>query len=133
LHTQAGAEGEGEMGLKVSPPVAATLTGRAERTIRLWIASGKLPAEPSGARERRPGVGPYRWLIDTDDLARVPGVHLVPARLAELEAQAAFAGAGENVLERLARLERAVATLRQEVAEIREAQSRMLPHPREGV
>jgi hypothetical protein len=121
------------MGLSVSPVEAAQLAGRTERTIRHWIATGKLHAEPSGSRERRPGVGPSRWIIDTADLARVPGVTINRARLAEIEARAALEGAGESVLERLARLEREVDALQREVARLREAQSHLsLDAPQDG-
>ena len=107
------------MGLKVSPAEAAQLIGRTERTVRQWIASGKLHAEPSGSRARRPGVGPYRWLIDTDQLAQLPGVTINQARLAELEAQTALEGAGASILERLARVERDIVALQREVARLR--------------
>lgn len=106
------------MGLKVSPVEAARLVGKTERTIRQWIASGRLPAEPAGQRTPRPGVGPYRWLIDTDELGRMPGVRLNPAVLAELEARTALTGAGEDVLARLTRLEHDVAELRQRVEQV---------------
>lgn len=111
------------MGLKVSPVEAARLVGKTERTIRQWIASGRLPAEPAGQRTRRPGVGPYRWLIDTDELGRLPGVRLNPAVLAELEARTALTGTGEDVLTRLTRLEHDMAELRQRV-EMMERRSR---------
>jgi hypothetical protein len=106
------------MGLKVSARDAARLAGRTERTIRAWVASGKLKAEPTGSRGRRRGVGPNRWQIDTDELAGVPGVTLDKALLAEFEARAALIGGGENVLARLERVERDVAELRRRVEEL---------------
>ena len=75
------------MGLKVSAMEAARLTNRGERTIRRWIATGQLVAQPAGMRERGQGVGPYRWLIDMDDLSKTPGVTLNRNVLAELEAR----------------------------------------------
>ncbi len=121
------------MGLKVSPAEVAQLVGRTERTIRQWIASGKLHAEPSGSRARRPGVGPYRWLIDIEELKHVPGVTINQARLAELEAQAALEGAGASILERLARVEQDVAALQREVAQLRASQSHPSPSaPHDG-
>ena len=109
------------MGLKVSPVEAARLVGKTERTIRQWIADGRLAAEAAGRRARREGVGPSRWLIDTDVLARVPGVRLDPRELAELEARAAVIGSGEDVLGRLVRLERAVDELRNRMERVERA------------
>ena len=106
------------MGLKVSPVEAARLVGKTERTIRQWIADRLLPAEPAGRRTTRPGVGPYRWLIDTDALARLPGVRLDPRVLAELESRTALTGAGEDVLARLTHLEQVVDDLRDRVERV---------------
>lgn len=109
------------MGLKVSAREAARLVGRTERTIRAWVASGKLMAEPAGPRSRRRGVGPNRWLIDVDVLAQMPGVALDRARLAELELRAAEVELGTSLVERVARLEHQVGELRHEVANLRKA------------
>jgi hypothetical protein len=56
------------MGAKVSAAQAARLADRNERIVRGWIASGKLKATKDG----------HTWMVDTDDLARIPGVHLQP-------------------------------------------------------
>jgi hypothetical protein len=109
------------VGFHVSPAEAGHLTGKTERTIREWIRSGKLHAEPAGSRTRRPGVGPYRWLIDTDDLARVPGVALDPAGLETFAAKEALADTGAHLLERVTRLEQDAADLRREVTAIQKA------------
>lgn len=107
------------MGIKISPAEAARLTGRTERTVRLWITSGRLPAEPSGFRERRTGVGPYRWLIDVDDLAQIPGIHLDQVYLAELQARHALTGQEPGVLERLAGIEHALTKVRTDIDALR--------------
>jgi hypothetical protein len=107
------------MGLKVSAREAARLAHRTERTIRAWVASGKLTAEPAGPRGKRRGVGPNRWMIDSDDLAAMPGVEMDRALLAEMQARAALTGSGTNVLERVSRLERDVADLRRAVDDLR--------------
>jgi hypothetical protein len=96
----------------MSPAEAAQLVGKTERTIRQWIAGRRLTAQAAGQRTPRPGVGPYRWLIDTDDLAQIPGVALNRALLAEWEAQAALREGGEDMLLRLTRVEHEVAELR---------------------
>ncbi len=110
------------MGLKVSAREAAALAHRTERTIRAWVASGKLHAEPAGPRERRRGVGPNRWLIDVDALAKIPGVSLDRARLAELELRAAEADLSTSLVERVEQLEREVAALQSEVSELKHQQ-----------
>lgn len=115
------------MGLKVSPNQAARLVGKTERTIRQWIADGRLPAQPAGRRRPRSGVGPYRWMIDTDDLARMPGIAIDPTVRAELEAHAALQGTGRSVLERLERVEREVADLRRAMDELRTSRSENTP------
>lgn len=56
------------MGIKVSAAQAARLADRNERIVRGWIKSGKLKATKDG----------HTWMVDTDDLARIPGVHLQP-------------------------------------------------------
>lgn len=113
------------MGLKVSALVAARLANRGERTIRGWIATGKLPAAPAGARAPGEGVGPSRWEIDVEDLARMRGVVLNQALLAELEAREALATASPGVLERLTRLEDTVGDLRTEVERLQEQIDRL--------
>lgn len=118
------------MGLKVSAREAAQLAHRTERTIRAWVASGKLKAEPAGPRGRRRGVGPNRWVIDSDDLAAMPGVEMDSALLAEMQARAAFTGSGVNVLERVSRLERDVADLRRAMDELRKTPPAPDPHDR---
>lgn len=115
-----GIKGGLAVGLKVTATEAARLASRGERTIRQWIATGRLAAEPAGFRERRQGVGPNRWLVDVDDLARIPGVRLDAARLAELEAQAALQETSEAVLGRLARMEQGLEQVRQELSILRE-------------
>lgn len=107
------------MGLKVHAAEAARLVGRSERTVREWIATGRLSAQPAGLREKREGVGPGRWLIDVDDLAAIPGVQFDAARLAELMARDALLRSGHDVLGRLEQLERQVATLEAEVADLK--------------
>lgn len=106
------------MGLKVSAREAARLANRTERTIRAWVASGKLQAEPAGPRERRQGVGPNRWLIDVDLLAQMPHVSLDRVRLAELELRAAEAGVSTTLVERVARLEREMHAVKAELAQL---------------
>ena len=86
--------------------------------MRAWVASGKLRAEPAGVRTKRRGVGPSRWLIDTDELAALPGVRLDGALLAELQSRAALVGDGENILDRLERIERSIAELQQGMREL---------------
>ena len=119
------------MGLKVSAREAARLAGRTERTIRTWVASGKLVAEPLGPRGRRRGVGPNRWLIDVDTLARVPGVTLDRARLAELELRAAEVDLSTSLVERVARLEHQVGELRQDIENLRAAVDDLRETPRQ--
>lgn len=104
------------MGITVTAAQAAELAHRHERVVRGWIASGKLRARAAGPRGKITGThtGPSRWAIDTDDLARVPGVTLDRERLAALEAQAGARGPG-SVLTRLDALEREVAQLRREL------------------
>lgn len=70
----------------------ARLVGKTERTIRQWIADGRLPAEPAGRRATGPGVGPCPRLIDTDAFTRMPGLCIDPRELAELEARPALTG-----------------------------------------
>ncbi len=118
------------MGLKVSAREAARLANRTERTIRAWVASGKLPAEPAGPRERRQGVGPNRWLIDVDLLTQMPNVTLDRVRLAELELRAAEAGVSTTLVERVARLEHEMQTVKAELAQLqREHHSRTDRNP----
>ena len=107
------------MGLKVSAREAARLANRTERTIRAWVASGKLQAEPAGSRERRQGVGPNRWLIDVDLLSQMPNVTLARVRLAELDLRAAEAGVSTTLVERVARLEREMHAVKAELAQLR--------------
>jgi polyhydroxyalkanoate synthesis regulator phasin len=116
------------MGLKVSAREAALLAHKTERTIRTWVASGKLRAEPTGARARRPGVGPNRWLIDVDALAQMPGVTLDRVRLAELELRASEASLSISLVERVERLEHEVEALRQQMHVLQD--ERQLPRTR---
>lgn len=113
---------ESDMGLKVSAREAALLTHRTERTIRAWVASGKLQAEPAGPRGRRRGVGPNRWLIDVDALAMMPRVSLDRVRLAELELRASQAHLSTSLVERVERLERQVSALQTEVSDLQRQQ-----------
>jgi hypothetical protein len=116
-------EVEGDMGIQVTATEAARLVDRSERTIRTWISSGRLPAVPAGLREPGERTGPTRWAIDVEDLARIPGVTLNGAVLAELEVRArlsaqARAQGGESILERLAHLESLVAALMERVEQL---------------
>lgn len=90
---------------------AADLCNVAERTIRRWIASGKLPAREVGPRSKVKGsrTGPSAWEIDVDDLAKIEPVNqeklaALPRTLAE-ELQ--------DLRERVARLEEIVRGLQQ--------------------
>lgn len=107
------------MGLHVSAREAARLAGKTERTIRAWVAGGKLAAQPAGPRVRRQGVGPTRWLVDVDDLVRMPGVRIDRARLAELELRASEASVSTSLVERVSRLERSVQELQSEIHALR--------------
>jgi hypothetical protein len=107
------------VGLLVSAAEAARLCGVNEHTVREWITKGRLPAAPAGPRTKRPKhgaqgpVGPSRWQINTDDLARVAGVLLSRDALAMLEAQRGRTQAG--ILARLETQERELQALRARV------------------
>lgn len=97
------------MGAKVNALEAAAIVGKNERTIRAWIASGRLRAEPSGPRGKSEHAGPTAWSIDTDDLAALAPVNA--GELARVEAEHGQRGPG-SVLSRLDALEREVRALR---------------------
>lgn len=103
------------MGLKVSATEAARLSERAVRTIRRWIETGRLAAEAAGLREPGPGVGPSQWLVDVDDLARIPGVVLDRAYLAELEQRSGTSDLLAQIIERLRQVEASLGELRSRV------------------
>lgn len=83
-----------------------------------WILR-PVSALPSGFRERRTGVGPYRWLIDVDDLDQIPGIETDRAHLAQLQARHALSGQESAILEQLANLEHTLTTLRTHLDDLR--------------
>ena len=91
------------MGILVNAKQAAQLVKRDERIVR-WhiVAKRDLPAEKVG----------HAWMIDTDDLERVPGWHVDRKRLARLAAQPLVAGSSLTVSEQLD-------ALRQQIDELR--------------
>lgn len=117
------------MGVRVSAAMAAQLTGHSEKWIRAAIRSGALPAEANsveGGRKARPEqhIGPSRWAIDCDDLAKLPGVRLNTTLLAELQARED--GSTRGLLARLAELERQVRDLQRQVRDLRAGRSSTL-------
>ena len=91
------------MGILVNAKQAAQLVNRDERIVRWHLRTKRdLPAEKVG----------HAWLIDTDDLERVPGWHVDRKRLARLAAQPLVAGSSLTVSEQLD-------ALRQQVDELR--------------
>ncbi len=87
------------MGIKLSAVQAALLIGRNERRIRDWIATQRLPATKAG----------HVWQIDTEDLARVPGVKIDHEQLALLQTQKL--GTPQGLLHRIAQLEHIIQDL----------------------
>src|SRR5260370_27118726 len=82
------------MGIEVKLAEAAALVGRHERIVRWHILTR------TDLRARKVG---RTWLIDTDDLERVPGWKVDRGRLAEL--QMADSHTSEQLLVRLQALE----------------------------
>jgi hypothetical protein len=97
------------MGITLSATEAARLTGVTERTMRAWLAAGKIPGAHKQAPEQAAGKGPVRWEIDSDQLAQVPGITLDRDALAVLEARGRRSPGG--VLARLDALEAQVRAL----------------------
>jgi|GEM_PF-3917344 len=94
------------MGEKISVAQAAALTGRQERLLRSWIASGKLAATKAG----------HAWVIDSDKLARVCGVQIDPEQLTAVTRDDTADGVHAALLQRLEVLEQEVAALQQRMA-----------------
>jgi len=91
------------MGEKISVAQAARLIGRQERLLRGWIANGKLAATKTG----------QAWVIDLDDLARVPGVRIDQEQLAALADGAIATSARTSASQRIMDLEQEIVALRQ--------------------
>src|SRR5437667_3074924 len=88
--------------VKVSAVQAASLIGRNERRIRDWITKHRLPATKVGKM----------WQIETDDLERISGIKIDDTQLALLPGQEST----QNLLERVALLERMLDHLSTEIA-----------------
>lgn len=96
------------MGITLSATEAARVAHVTERTMRAWLASGKVPGHKQEPRDAA-GKGPPRWEIDSDALAAVPGISIDRDALALFDAQARRSPAG--VLARLDALEAQVRAL----------------------
>lgn len=90
-----------------------------EKTIRNKMRSGKLPATPSGPRVETGQTGPSLWLIDVEDLKRLPGVTLNPGRLAVLAQKHGEPLSPASLQDRLEALESVFEEMEQELVLLR--------------
>lgn len=106
--------------MRVSVAQAAWLIGRSEKTVRLKIGSGELPATPTGPRSEQGKTGPSFYLIETDDLAKLPGVTLNPERLAEIAKKQGESPPHDSLVARLEAVESVFEELESEVTRLRQ-------------